>query len=95
MRTLVGGLIAGVILYLVPGERSGQAYLLAGILLSFLLVSMGPRSIVERLSAVMTAALIAWLSGPRAAYRESLVLHLFGFLAAGSALAWYLRPRGE
>lgn len=95
MRVLVGGLIAGVVLYLVPGQHSGPACLVAGALLTFLLLQLGPRSVVERLGAVMTVALIAWIAGPRAALRQSLLWHLLGWAAAGSALAFYLRPKSE
>lgn len=93
MKVLVGGLIAGVILYFVPGQRSGPACLVAGALATWLMLQLGPRSIAEKIGLVMTAALLAWVAGPRAAYGQSLIWHLLGWLAAGSALAYYLRPK--
>lgn len=95
MRVLGGGFIAGIILYFVPGQHSGPACLVAGALLTFLLLQLGPRSVVEKLGAVLTVALIAWVAGPRAAYGQSLLWHLLGWAAAGSALAFYLRPKTE
>lgn len=95
MRVLVGALIAGVILYIVPGTRSGPACVLAGALAAWLLAVAGPRSIVEKVGMLMAASMIAWLAGPRAARGESLLLHLGGWLAASSALAFYLHPRRE
>ena len=95
MRVLIGGLIAGVILRIAPGLHSGLACLLAGLLLASLLLQLGPRSVVERIGAVMTVSLAAWLAGPRAAAGQSLLWHLFGWGAAGAALAYYLRPKSE
>lgn len=95
MRVLVGAFIAGVILYLVPGQHSGPACLVAGALLTFLLIQLGPSSVVEKLGAALTASLLAWIAGPRAALGQSLLWHLLGWTAAGSALAFYLRPRTE
>jgi hypothetical protein len=95
MRVLVGGLIAGVILYLVPGLHSGPACLVAGALLTFLLLQLGPSSVIEKLGAALTAALLAWIAGPRAASGQSLLWHLLGWAAAASALSFYLRPRSE
>ena len=95
MRVLGGGLIAGIVLRLVPGLHSGPACLAAGMLLTWLVLQLGPRSIVEKIGAVMTAALLAWVAGPRAASGQSLLWHLLGWGAAGAALAFYLRPRSE
>jgi hypothetical protein len=95
MRVLVGGLIAGVILYFVPGLHSGPACVVAGILLACLMLQLGPRSLVEKVGAGLTAALIAWTGGPRAAAGQSLIWHLLGWTAASSALAWYLHPKSE
>lgn len=95
MRTLVGGLVSGLILYFIPGLHSGPACLITGFLLTFLLLQLGPRSIVEKVGATMTVALIAWIAGPRAARGESLFLHLLGWLVAGTAVAFYLHPRAE
>jgi hypothetical protein len=95
MRVLIGGLIAGVVLYLVPGLHSGPACLVAGALLTWMLLQLGPRSVVEKLGAVMTVSLIAWIAGPRAASNQSLLWHLLGWLAAGAALSFYLRPKAE
>ncbi len=92
MRILVGGLIAGIILRLAPGLHSGPACLAAGMLLTWLLLQLGPRSVVEKIGAVMTASLLAWIAGPRAASGQSLLWHLLGWGAAGAALAFYLRP---
>ena len=95
MRILIGGLISGIILWLVPGLHSGPACVIAGALLTFLLLQLGPRSVAERMGAVMTVSMIAWVAGPRAAYSQSLLWHLFGWAAAGAALAYYLRPKSE
>jgi hypothetical protein len=95
MKVFTGGLIAGLILYIVPGLHSGPACLIAGMLATLLLLQLGPRSVVEKVGAVMTAALVAWVAGPRAASGQSLVWHLLGWFAAGIALSFYLRPRTE
>ena len=95
MRMVIGGLIAGVILYFVPGLHSSPACLVAGMLLAWLVLQLGPRSTVERIGAVMTVSLIAWVAGPRAASGQSLAWHLLGWGAAGTALAFYLRPKPE
>ncbi|MDE2143736.1 MAG: hypothetical protein KGJ84_15115 [Elusimicrobia bacterium] len=95
MRILVGGLIAGLILYFIPGLHSGPACVIAGALLTFALIQAGPRSMVEKVGLVMTISLIAWLAGPRAAYGQSLLWHLLGWFLAGSALAYHLHPKTE
>ncbi len=95
MRILVGGLIVGVILYFVPGLRSGPACLIAGWSAAFLLQQLGPRSIVEKVGLLLSVALIAWVAGPRAARDESLLQHLLGWTTASAALAFYLRPKPE
>jgi hypothetical protein len=95
MRVIGGGLAAGLILYVVPHWRSGPACFAAGILAALLLVQLGARSVVERLAAVLTLALAAWVAGPRAAHHQSLAPHLLGWLLAGSFLSWHLRPRAE
>ena len=96
MRVLVGAFIAGVILYLVPGLHSGPACLVAGALLTYLLLLLGPSSVVEKLGAAMIVSLIAWIAGPHAAAKgQSLLWHLLGWACAGSALSYYLRPRSE
>jgi hypothetical protein len=95
MRVAIGGLLAGVILYFVPGLHSGPACLVAGMLLAWLLLQFGPRSVVERMGAVMTVSAIAWIAGPRAASGQSLIWHLLGWGAAGAALTYYLRPKSE
>ena len=96
MRVLVGGLIAGVILYFVAGAHSGPACLITGALLTFLILQAGPRSIVEKVGLALTVALIAWIAGPRAATpSQSLIWHLLGWSAAGTAVAFYLHPKSE
>jgi hypothetical protein len=95
MRVLFGGLIAGIVLWITPGFHSGLACLVAGLLLTFLLLQLGPRSSVEKIGAVMTVSLLAWVAGPRAASGQSLLRHLFGWGAAGAALSFYLRPKSE
>lgn len=95
MKLLVGGLIAGLILFFVPGLHSGPACVLAGALLAFALIQAGPRSLVEKVGLVMTVSLIAWIAGPRAATGQSLLRHLFGWFLAGSALAYYLHPKSD
>lgn len=95
MRVLFGGLVAGIVLWIMPGLHSGLACLAAGILLTFLLLQLGPRSVSEIIGAVMTVSLLAWVAGPRAASGQSLLRHLLGWGAAGIALAFYLRPKSE
>ena len=94
-RALLGGLILGLILYLLPGTRSGPACLVAGILSTILILQTGPRSIVEKVAILMTLSLVAWVAGPRAARSESLAGHLLGWLAGATALSFYLHPRSE
>jgi hypothetical protein len=95
MKVFTGGLIAGLILYIVPGLHSGPACLIAGMLATLLLLQLGPRSVVEKVGAVMTAALVAWVAGPRAASGQSMLWHLLGWFAAAIALSFHLRPRTE
>ena len=95
-RVLVGTLILGLVLYVFPGARSGPACLVAGLLSTLLLLQFGPRSIVEKVGVLMIVSMAAWVAGPRAAGRaESLVAHLFGWLAGGAALSFSLPPRSE
>ncbi len=93
-RMLVGTLIAGVPLAFFS-ERSTPACLLAGGLATFLMLQLGPRSIVEKVGAVLTAAAIAWLAGPRAAAGQSVIMHFTEWTLAATALAVYLHPRAE
>jgi hypothetical protein len=94
-RALVGTLICGFILALFT-ERSTPACLLAGALATFLVTQLGPRSIVEKAGAVLTAAALAWLAGPRAALPgQSLIGHLAVWTLAAGALSVYLHPRAE
>lgn len=95
-RLLVGTLIAGALLA-VFSDRSTLACLLAGGLSTSLLLQLGPRSIVEKIGALMTAAAIAWLAGPRAAGvgGPSLLAYACGWLLAATALSVYLHPRSE
>lgn len=93
-RALVGTLIAGFIL--APfSPRSTPACLLAGAFATFLLLQLGSRSIVEKVGALLTAAAIAWLAGPRAATTQSVAVHFIGWTLAATALAVYLHPRAE
>ena len=94
-RFLIGGLIAGMILYVIPGARSGPACIAAGLLATWLMLLLGPCSIVEKVGALMLVSLMAWVAGPRAAWHESLLWHLAGWLAASTTLASYLHPRRE
>ncbi|MEK7388143.1 MAG: hypothetical protein AAB036_00445 [Elusimicrobiota bacterium] len=94
-RFLVGTLIVGAALIICPGNRSLLACLCAGALSTYLLVQMGPRSIIEKVGSLLTVALIAWVAGPRAAQEESLFLHLLGWTTAATALSIYLHPRLE
>ena len=94
-RLLIGGLIGGVILYCVPGTRSGPACLIAGFLSTYLLLLVGPRSIVEKVGLLLIVSMISWVAGPRASYGQSLVWHLIGWTAAATALAFYVHPKSE
>lgn len=94
-RALVGTLIAGFTLA-VFSDRSNLACLLSGALATFLLLQLGPRSIAEKVGALLTAAGIAWLAGPRAALpSQSLIAYAAGWLIAATALSVYLHPRAE
>lgn len=93
-RLLVGSLIAGVPLALFS-ERSTAACLLAGGFSTFLLLQLSPRSVVEKVGALLAAAAIAWLAGPRAAAGQSVIAHFAGWTIAATALAVYLHPRAE
>jgi len=94
-RALVGTLIAGLILA-VFSDRSSPACLLAGAFATFLLLQLGARSIVEKVGALLTAAAIAWLAGPRAPLpSQSLFGYFAGWTLAATALAVYLHPRSE
>ncbi len=93
-RLLVGALICGLLLS--PfSDRSTPSCVLAGLFAAFLLLQLGARSVVEKVGALLTAASIAWLAGPRAPYGQSLFTYLFGWTLAGTALAVYLHPRAE
>ena len=94
-RVLIGTLIVGVILSVCPGNRSGLACLLTGTFATLFLLQLGSRSIVEKIGALLTAAAIAWLAGPRAATSQSLFAHFAGWTLAATALAVYLHPRAE
>jgi hypothetical protein len=93
-RVLVGTAIAGLCLAFFS-ERSTPACLLAGFFATLLVLQLGPRSIVEKTGAVLTAAAIAWLAGPRAAAGQSVVEHMLGWTIAGTALSAYLHPRAD
>jgi len=94
-RALVGTLICGTILAIFT-DRSNPACLLAGAFATFLLLQLGARSIVEKIGALMTAAAIAWLAGPRAATAsQSLFGYFAGWLLASGALSVYLHPRAD
>ncbi|MBI4060192.1 MAG: hypothetical protein HY403_02055 [Elusimicrobia bacterium] len=93
-RVLVGAAISGFILALFS-ERSTPACLLAGAFATLLLLQLGPRSVVEKVGALLTAAAIAWLAGPRAASSQSPFAHFAGWTLAATALAVYLHPRSE
>ncbi|MBI5247271.1 MAG: hypothetical protein HY923_08820 [Elusimicrobia bacterium] len=93
-RVLVGTVIAGLCLAFFS-ERSTPACFLAGFFATMLLLQLGARSIVEKVGALLTAAAIAWLAGPRAATNQSVIWHFAGWLVAGTALASYLHPRAE
>ncbi|MBI2387654.1 MAG: hypothetical protein HYV14_16835 [Elusimicrobia bacterium] len=94
-RALVGTLIAGFTLA-VFSDRSTPACLLAGGLATFLVLQLGPRSIVEKVGALLTAAAIAWLGGPAAPLpSQSLTAYFAGWIVAATALSVYLHPRAE
>ncbi len=94
-RVIVGTLIAGLILAFFT-DRSTPACLIAGALATFLMLQLGQRSIVEKAGALLTAAAIAWLGGPRAALpSQSLFIYVLGWTFAATALAVYLHPRAE
>lgn len=94
-RVLVGAVLLGLVLRICPGERSGLACLLGGFLSTLLILQAGPRSIVEKVGILMTVSVVAWVGGPRAARGQSLIAHLLGWLAGGTALAFYLHPKSE
>lgn len=93
-RLLVGSLIMGILLAMFS-ERSNPACLLTGVFSTLLLLQLGSRSVAEKVGALLTAAAIAWLAGPRAAAGQSVLNHFAGWAIAGTALAVYLHPRAE
>jgi hypothetical protein len=94
MRNFVGGLIAGAILWIVAGAGFfGGA--VAGLLVAWLMLQLGPRSIAEKVGAGMTAALIAWAAGPGSGAGPGFLRYLVGWFAASAAAAAYLHPRAE
>ena len=93
-RVFIGTLIVGIILA-VFSERSTAACLLAGAFATLLVIQLGPRSIVEKVGALLTAASIAWLAGPRAAAGQSLFGFLLCWTIAATAVSVYLHPRAE
>ena len=62
---------------------------------TLLLTLLGARSIAEKIGALLIAAAIAWLAGPRAATSQSAIAHFAGWTFAAAALAAYLHPRSE
>jgi hypothetical protein len=94
MRVIVGGLIAGGFLWILAGAGLiGGA--IGGVFAASLMLQLGPRSIVEKVGAGMTAALIAWAAGPGSGAGPGFLRYLFGWLLASAALAAYLHPRSE
>lgn len=94
MRVWVGGLAAGAILAVVSGVGF-LGGLLAGLLTASLMLQLGPRSLVEKVGAALTAALIAWTAGPGAGAGAGALRYALGWLAASGALAWFLHPKTE
>lgn len=94
-RAAVGTLIAGFVLAVFT-DRSTPACVLAGAFATWMLLQLGPRSVVEKVGVLMCAAAIAWLAGPRAATAgQSFLGHLAVWLIASTALSVYLHPRAE
>ena len=94
-RALIGTLIFGFV-FGPFSSRSWPACVLTGVLATFLLLQLGSRSIVEKVGALLTAAAISWLAGPRAALpSQSLFGYCMGWTLAATALAVYLHPRTE
>lgn len=79
--------------------------LLAGFLATLLLLQLGPRSLVEKVLFLLTAAVLAWsgrafgaMAWQGASSRAALVDLadlLIAWTFAGSALAWLVHPRAE
>ena len=93
-RGTVGGLIAAAFLWIVAG--AGFLYaIIAGLMTACLVSQLGPRSLVEKVGAGMTAALIAWAAGPGSGGGPGIVRYMLGWLLASSALAAYVHPRAE
>lgn len=104
LRLLVGTLVGGLVLF-ACGAFSRDALpgsLLSAFLATLLLLQLGPRSLVEKVLFLLTAALLTWSGrglvragpfgpGPLA----ELSGLLLAWLLAGSALAWITRPRSE
>jgi hypothetical protein len=94
MRIIVGGLLAGIFLWIVAGAGLvGGVF--GGVFMASLMVQLGPRSIAEKVGAGLTVALIAWAAGPGSGAGPGLMRFLFGWLLASSAAAVYLHPRSE
>jgi hypothetical protein len=95
MRTVLGGLLAGAILRFVPGIHNVGSCLITGLLMTYLLLIMGPRSYAERLGALAGIAALAWAAGPSSFRETNIVWYFFGWFLSGTALAFFLRPRTQ
>jgi hypothetical protein len=93
-RVFVGTLIVGIVLAIFS-ERSFVACMLAGAIATLLVILLGPRSIAEKVGALLMAAAIEWLAGPRAAAGQSLFGFMLVWTIAATALSVYLHPRAE
>jgi hypothetical protein len=93
-RRVIGGLVGGALLCALAGAGLIEG-VIAGLLTTSLLAQLGPRSLVEKVGAAMTAALIAWAAGPGRGAGPGFVRYLLGWLVASSVIAYGLHPTSE
>lgn len=102
-RLLAGTVVGGAVLSafaLTPWPPSDGATLLgnllAGFLATLLLLQLGPRSLVEKILFLLTAAALAWAGrAPWDRTAGTLMATLLAWSFTSAALAWLTRPRTE
>ncbi len=102
-RLLIGTVVGGALLSafaLTPWPHVDGATLwgnlLAGFLATLLLLQLGPRSLVEKVLFLLTAATLAWVGrAPWDKTAGTLLATLVAWSFTGAALAWFTRSRTE
>jgi hypothetical protein len=102
-RLLAGTVVGGVLLSafaLAPWAASDGATLfgnlLAGFLATLMLLQIGPRSLIEKILFLLTAAALAWAGrAPWDRTAGTLLATLVAWAFTSAALAWITRSRTE